>query len=186
MVRLRKISSRLIRIGRIASSPKPPPTIASASARRTAAPCSLSSSKLEEPSRASARFTRTPPRLLEVNVADTIGVVDSVLPAVKSSAHGQAHPPGVSGDLDGLVRVLTERVDGLSRTLGDLDQRVSAEQSARMQVGEELQEAIEAGDKAQEELTHDTAGDGLRKELVGVGLVLLGIVLQGIEAVAQP
>ena len=131
-------------------------------------------------------FTRTPPRLQEVNVADTIGVVDSVLPAVKSSAHGQAHPPGVSGDLDGLVRVLTERVDGLSRTLGDLDQRVSAEQSARMQVGEELQEAIDAGDKAQEELTHDTAGDGLRKELVGVGLVLLGIVLQGIEAVAQP
>lgn len=134
-------------------------------------------------------FALAPPRRLENDATDTVGISDSATFVVTAAAtgHGQASADVyVSGDLDGLVRVLAERVDKLSRTVGNLDQRLTDEESARQRVGAELTAAIEAGDKAQEELTHESAGGGLRQELIGAALILFGIVLQGIEAATAP
>ena len=61
VVRLRKMSSRLIRIGRSSSSPQPRPTIVAASSRRMSRPRSLSTSTSTSPSRPVAAVTRVTP-----------------------------------------------------------------------------------------------------------------------------
>jgi hypothetical protein len=118
-------------------------------------------------------LTGTPGRRLEFDVTDATSLTESATGDGRTPAAG----PGV--DLDGLVRVVIERVETLTRAVGNRDERLGAEEAARQRAGEELRLAIEAGDRAQEELTHRTAGGGLRKQIAGAILVLLGIVLQG-------